>query len=123
MTILTYGYMTHVAMESAEAMAKEGVDAEVVELRTLSPMDKETILESVKKTNKCLIVHEDKKTMGIGAELAAIVSDEAFEYLDGPVMRVTGPDIPPMPFSPPLQKYYLVDVGKVSAAMTQLAAY
>jgi 2-oxoisovalerate dehydrogenase E1 component beta subunit len=104
-------------------MAKQGVDAEVVELRTLSPMDKETILESVKKTGKCLIVHEDKKTMGIGAELAAIVSDEAFEYLDGPVTRVTGPDIPPMPFSPPLQKYYLVDVGKVSAAMETLAAY
>jgi 2-oxoisovalerate dehydrogenase E1 component beta subunit len=123
LTVLTYGYMTHVAMESAEAMAKQGVDAEVVELRTLSPLDKETILASVKKTNKCLIVHEDKKTMGIGAELAAIVGDEAFDFLDGPIMRVTGPDIPPMPFSPPLQKYYLVDVGKVNTAMEELAAY
>lgn len=123
MTVLTYGFMAHVALEAAEVMAKRGVEAEVVDVRTLAPLDKDTILNSVKKTSKCLIVHEDKKTMGIGAELAAIVSEEAFDYLDGPVVRVTGPDIPPIPFSPPLEKFYLVNPEKVVAAMERLAAY
>ncbi len=122
-TVLTYGFMTHVALEAAEAMAKRGVEAEVVEVRTLSPLDKETILNSVKKTSKCLIVHEDKRTMGIGAELAAIVGEEAFDYLDGPVVRVTGPDIPAIPFSPPLEKFFLVNEDQIVAAMERLAAY
>ena len=123
MTILTYGFMTQVAVESAEAMARRGVNAEVVELRTLNPLDKETILASVRKTNKCMIVHEDKRTMGIGAERAAIVAEEAFDDLDGPIVRVTGPDIPAMPFSPPLEKFFLVNTDKVTAAIGQLAAY
>ena len=123
MTVLTYGYMTHVSLEAAEAMARRGVDAEVVELRTLAPLDKETIVRSVRKTNKCLIVHEDKRTMGIGAELSAIVSEEAFDHLDGPVMRVTGPDLPAIPFSPPLEKFFMVNTEKVVAGMEQLAAY
>ncbi len=122
-TVLVYGYMTHVALEAAEVMSKRGVEAEVVETRTLAPLDKQTILDSVRKTNKCLIVHEDKRTMGIGAELSAIVSEEAFEYLDGPIVRVTGPDIPAIPFSPPLEKFFLVNTEKVVAAMEKLAAY
>ena len=122
-TVLVYGYMTHVALEAAEVMSKRGVEAEVVETRTLAPLDKQTILDSVQKTNKCLIVHEDKRTMGIGAELAAIVSEEAFEYLDGPIVRVTGPDIPAIPFSPPLEKFFMVNTEKVVAAMEKLAAY
>lgn len=123
LTVLTYGYMTHVTLEAAETLAKRGVDAEVVELRTLAPLDKKTILASVQKTSKCLIVHEDKRTMGIGAELAAIVSEEAFDFLDGPVVRVTGPDIPAIPFSPPLEKFFMVSAEKVFAAMERLAAY
>ena len=123
LTILTYGFMTAVALEAAELMSRRGTEAEVVELRTLSPLDKEAIVQSVRKTSKCLIVHEDKRTMGIGAELAAIVGDEAFDYLDGPVLRVTGPDIPAIPFSPPLEKHWLVNTEKVVAAMEQLAAY
>ena len=123
MTVLTYGYMTHVTLEAAEAMSKRGLEAEVVEVRTLAPLDKATILTSVKKTSKCLIVHEDKRTMGIGAELAAIVSEEAFDHLDGPVVRVTGPDIPAIPFSPPLEKFFLVNPEKIVAAMEHLAAY
>jgi 2-oxoisovalerate dehydrogenase E1 component subunit beta len=122
-TVLVYGYMTRVALEAAEVMSKRGVEAEVVETRTLAPLDKQTILDSVRKTNKCLIVHEDKRTMGIGAELSAIVSEEAFEYLDGPIVRVTGPDIPAIPFSPPLEKFFLVNTEKVVAAMEKLAAY
>ncbi len=123
LTVLTYGYMTHIAVEAAEAMARRGVEAEVLDLRTLSPLDKDSILTSVRKTNKCLIVHEDKRTLGIGAELAAIVGEEAFEDLDGPIVRVTAPDIPAIPFSPPLEKFFLPNTEKVVAAMERLAAY
>ncbi|MBI3668524.1 MAG: alpha-ketoacid dehydrogenase subunit beta [Acidobacteria bacterium] len=123
LTVLTYGSMTHVTLEAAEVMSKRGVEAEVVEVRTLAPLDKATILASVKKTSKCMIIHEDKRTMGIGAELAAIVSEEAFDHLDGPVVRVTGPDIPAIPFSPPLEKFFMVNPEKVVAAMEHLAAY
>jgi 2-oxoisovalerate dehydrogenase E1 component beta subunit len=123
LTIITYGSMVGVSLHAADEMAKRGVEAEVIDLRTLSPIDKETILGSVRKTNKVLIVHEDKKTMGIGAEIAAIVTEEAFDHLDGPVMRVTGPDIPAVPFSPNLEKYFMVNPEKVVAAMEQLAAY
>jgi 2-oxoisovalerate dehydrogenase E1 component beta subunit len=123
LTVLTYGFMVHPVLEAAEQMSRRGVDAEVVDIRTLAPLDKETILASVRKTNKCLIVHEDKRTMGIGAELAAIVSEEAFEDLDGPIMRVTGPDLPAIAFSPPLEKSFLVNTEKIVAAMERLAAY
>ena len=123
MTILTYGYMTPKSLEAADEMAKRGTEAEVIELRTLAPLDKETILNSVRKTNKVLIVHEDKKTMGFGAELSAIISEEAFEDLDGPIMRVTGPDVPAIPFSPNLDKAWQVDTGKIIAGIEKLAAY
>src|SRR5271169_2404767 len=123
MTILTYGSMMHLSMEAAELMAKNGVEAEVIDLRTLNPLDKDTILTSVRKTSKCLIVHEDKRTMGIGAELAAIVGEEAFDDLDGPIMRITGPDIPAMPFSPPLEKAWQVNTEKIVAGIEKLAAY
>ncbi|HVB99336.1 MAG TPA: alpha-ketoacid dehydrogenase subunit beta, partial [Candidatus Dormibacteraeota bacterium] len=96
MTVLTYGYMTNLVMEAAEEMAKQGVEIEVVDLRTLAPLDKKTIVDSVRKTSRCLVVHEDTKTFGVGAELAAILNEEAFDDLDAPVMRVTGPDIPPV---------------------------
>ena len=104
-------------------MAQKGVEAEVVEIRTLAPIDKETILNSVRKTSKVLIVHEDKRTMGFGAELAAIVSEEAFEDLDGPIVRVTGPDVPAIPFAPPLDKAWNVDTGAIVATAEKLAAY
>ncbi len=123
LTILTYGYMTHLSLEAADQISKRGIEAEIVELRTLAPIDKETILNSVRKTSKCLIVHEDKRTMGFGAELSAIVSEEAFEDLDGPILRVTGPDIPPIAFSPPLEKAWLVNTEKILAAVEKLAAY
>ena len=123
MTVLTYGFMTQVALDAAEEMAKQGVDVEVVDVRTLNPLDKDGILASVRKTSKCLIVHEDKRTMGIGAELAAIVAEEAFEDLDGPIVRITGPDIPAIPFSPPLEKFFLVNKEKIVAAMESLAKY
>jgi 2-oxoisovalerate dehydrogenase E1 component beta subunit len=123
MTILTYGFMTGIAVEAADEMAGRGVEAEVVDLRTLNPLDKKTIVESVRRTNRCLIVHEDSKTLGMGAELSAILNEEAFDDLDAPIMRVTGPDIPPVPFSPPLEKFFMVNKDKVLAGMEKLAAY
>jgi 2-oxoisovalerate dehydrogenase E1 component beta subunit len=123
LTVLTYGSMVSLSLEAAELMSKRGVEAEVLDLRTLSPLDKEAILTSVRKTSKCLIVHEDKRTMGLGAELSAIVGEEAFDDLDGPIVRITGPDIPAMPFSPPLEKAWLLNTEKILAGMEKLAAY
>lgn len=123
LTILTYGYMVHICLQAAEQLEKQGVSCEVVDLRTLLPLDKETILASVKKTNKVAVVHEDKRSMGPGAEVAALVQEEAFDYLDAPVMRITGPDIPIMPFSPPLEDYFMLNPDKVVKGLEKLAAY
>ena len=123
MTILTYGAMTSLSLDAADQMSRRGVEVEVIDLRTLSPLDKDTILSSVRKTSKVMIVHEDKRTMGIGAELAAIIAEEAFDDLDGPIIRITGPDIPAMPFSPPLEKAWLVNIDKIMAGLDRLAAY
>ncbi len=123
LTILSYGYMVRVSLQAAERMAERGVECEVVDLRSLLPLDKETILESVKKTNRVAVVHEDKKTMGIGAEVAALVQEEAFDSLDAPVWRICGPDIPIMPFSPPLEDYFMLNPDKVVKQLEKLAAY
>jgi 2-oxoisovalerate dehydrogenase E1 component beta subunit len=123
LTVLTYGSMVTLSLEAAEQMSKRGIEAEVLDLRTLAPLDKDAILTSVRKTSKCMIVHEDKRTMGIGAELSAIVGEEAFDDLDGPIVRITGPDIPAMPFSPPLEKAWLLNTEKILAGMEKLAAY
>ena len=123
LTILTYGYMVQISLAAAERMEKQGVSCEVVDLRTLLPLDKEAILASARKTNRVAVVHEDKRTMGIGAELAALVQEEAFEDLDAPVVRITGPDIPIMPFSPPLEDYFMLNPDKVVQGLEKLAAY
>lgn len=123
LTVLTYGLMLHYSLEAAEVMAKEGVKVEVVDLRTLKPLDKAAIEESVKKTGKALIVYEANKTGGVGAELAAIIAEEVFDYLDGPILRVASPDVPAMPFSPPLEEAFMPNVEKILAAMRKLAAY
>jgi 2-oxoisovalerate dehydrogenase E1 component beta subunit len=124
LTVLAYGMMLHFALEAAEKLAAEdGVQAEVVDVRSLQPLDKDTILTSVRKTGKALIVHEDCRFVGYGAELAAIIAEEAFDRLDGPVMRITGPDLPAMPFSPPMEEFFLVNPEKILAGMRQLARY
>lgn len=123
LTVLTYGLMLHESLKAAEMVGHEGVDAEVVDLRTLCPVDRETVLASVEKTGKVLIVHEDTRTGGIGGELAAIIAEEAFEYLDGPVMRVTGPDVPAMPYNKGMEDFFMPDAEKIAAAMRELAAY
>jgi 2-oxoisovalerate dehydrogenase E1 component beta subunit len=122
LTIISYAAMMYPALEAAEELAKEGIEAEVIDLRTLLPLDRETIINSVKKTNKLLIVHEDTRTGGIAGEIAALVSEGAFEDLDGPIARVTALDTP-TPYSPPLEEYFLPNASKIVAAARELARY
>lgn len=121
-TVITYGMMVHKSLEAAEQLSKEGVEVEVLDLRSLLPFDKPLVIESVKKTSRLLVVHEDTKTGGIGGELAAIVADEAFEHLDAPIRRVAAIDTP-IPFSPPLEEFFLPNTKKIAAALRELAAY
>jgi pyruvate/2-oxoglutarate/acetoin dehydrogenase E1 component len=123
MTILTYGAMVYQCLKAAQRLEEEDdLEVEVVDLRSLSPLDRETIMESVKRTNKVLIVHEDTLTGGIGAELAAILAEELFEYLDGPITRVAAPDAP-FPYAPPLEEAFLPNAEKILTAARKLAAY
>ena len=122
-TLVSYGLTLHYCLEAAETMAAEGVDVEVVDLRTLTPLDTDTVLNSVKKTGKLAIVHEDNITGGVGAEIAAIVADQAFEYLAGPIVRVCGPDVPTMPFAQTLEDAYMPTADKISDGLRKLAAY
>lgn len=122
-TAIGYGLMFHETLKAAEELAHEGISVEVIDLRTLNPLDKETILTSVQKTGKAVIVHEDNLTGGLGGEIAAIVAQEAFEWLDGPIVRVAGPDVPGVPFSRPFEKFFMPDAAKIEAAIRNLAAY
>jgi len=121
-SVITYGAMLHKALEAATLLAEEGIDLEVLDLRTLMPLDKEKVLESVKKTNKVILLHEDVRTGGFAGELAAIIAEEAFEYLDGPIMRITAPDTP-VPYSPPLEEFFLPKTSDIVRVAKQLAAY
>lgn len=121
-TVITYGAMVHTALDAAEVLAEKGVSLEIVDLRTLLPMDKETILGSVAKTNRAIILHEDTRTLGLGAEIAAILADEGFEYLDAPVSRVTAPDTP-VPFSPPLEDFFIPKPEQVIMEAERLIEY
>jgi 2-oxoisovalerate dehydrogenase E1 component beta subunit len=112
LTIVAYGAMVWTALEAAERLAGEGASVEVVDLRTLLPLDRETVCESVKKTSKVLLVHEDTRTAGLAGELAVSITETVFEYLDGPILRVTAPDTP-VPYSPPLEEAFLPNVEKV----------
>ncbi|MGA8102909.1 MAG: alpha-ketoacid dehydrogenase subunit beta [Candidatus Acidiferrales bacterium] len=122
LTILSYAALMHTSLEAAEELAKEGIEAEVVDLRTLLPLDRETILTSVKKTNKLLVVHEDTRTGGIAGEISAIVCEEAFHDLDAPIARVTALDTP-VPYSPPLEERFLPQRIDIVAAARKLAKY
>ncbi len=122
-TVVTYGLMLHYCLEAAESLAGEGVSVEVVDLRTLKPLDRDTILNSVTKTGKLLIVHEDNISGGVGAEVAALVCEEAFDSLDAPITRLCGPDVPTMPFAPTLEDVYLPNTEKIAEALKKLANY
>ena len=122
-SIITFGQMVHKSLEAAAKIAEEdGAQIEVIDLRSLNPLDDEAIVESVKKTNRCLVVHEAPRTGGIAGEITARVNEYCFEWLDAPVRRVTGPDTP-VPFSPPLEDYYLVQVEDIVKASRWLLAY
>jgi 2-oxoisovalerate dehydrogenase E1 component beta subunit len=124
LTVYAYGMMHFYTLQAADKVAAEdGIQAEVVDIRTLAPLDRITVLESFKKTGKALIVHEDNRFMGYGAEIAALLSDEGFEYMDGPVRRLTGPDVPGVPFSHTLQDFFMPSVDKIAVAIRELAAY
>ncbi|MBI3128783.1 MAG: alpha-ketoacid dehydrogenase subunit beta [Candidatus Tectomicrobia bacterium] len=122
LTLLTFGTSVLEALEAAQVLEREGVSAEVIDLRTLVPMDKEAILRSVKKTGKLLILHEARKRGGVGGEIAALIAEEVFEHLDAPIRRVGAPDCP-VPLSPPLEKAYLPGTAQVVGALRELAAF
>lgn len=123
LTVFAYGMMHFYALQAAEQVAKEDIDVEVVDLRTLYPVDRETILASVRKTGKALIVHEDNLTGGYGAEVAATIAEHGFQDLDAPVRRLAGPDVPAVPFSHPMQEWFMLNPDKIAAAIRSLAEY
>jgi pyruvate/2-oxoglutarate/acetoin dehydrogenase E1 component len=121
-SVITYAAMVHTALEAAELLAKEGIELEVVDLRTLAPLDRETIASTVSKTNKVIILHEDTRTGGIAGEIAAIINEEAFDELDGPIVRITAIDTP-VPFSPPQEEHFLPKLRDVVEKSRWLKAY
>ena len=124
LTVVSYGMMLHYCLEAAERLQEEdGLSAEVVDVRTISPLDKETILTSVRKTAKAMVVYEDNRTYGAGAEIAATIAEELLFELDGPIVRMGGPDIPAMPFSSPLEHAYMLDPQRIYARMRELARF
>ncbi len=122
LSIIAYSTQVREAMTAAQRLAQEGIDAEVLDLRSLKPLDKAAILETARKTGKVLIVHSANRLLGVGAEVAALIADEAFEWLDAPIQRLGGLDTP-VPFSPPLEDAYRPDAEKIYQAAVELAAY
>lgn len=123
-TAISYGYTLQLTLQAAEQMKqKHGIEVEVVDLRTLAPLDQDTFLESVAKTNRAVIVHEDNRTLGIGAEVSAIIAEQAFDCLDAPILRVTAPDVPLLPAAAELERYCVPSVEKIIAAFEQTISY
>jgi len=122
LSIITYGAMVWVALDAAQQLAAEGVDCEVLDLRTLAPLDRDAVCETARKTSKVLLLHEDTQTGGLAGELAATLTERVWDYLDGPIVRVTAPDTP-VPFSPPLEEAFLPNAEKVVAKARWLHRY
>ncbi len=120
LTVISYGAMVHTALEATEDL--DGASVELIDLRTLCPLDREAILASVRKTGKVVVLHEATRSCGLGAEVSSLIAEQAFEDLDGPVVRVTAPDVP-IPFSPPLERAVLPQVDDVKEACRELLAY
>jgi 2-oxoisovalerate dehydrogenase E1 component len=123
LTIIAYGTMAYYAAEAAERLAEQGVDAEVLDLRSLKPLDWPSIEAAVKRTSKVLIVHEDNEFLGLGAEVAAQISEKAFEWLDAPIRRYAAPDVPAFPFAPILEAQVMPNVDGIVERAAELAAY
>jgi 2-oxoisovalerate dehydrogenase E1 component beta subunit len=121
-SVITYASMVHVALEAAETLAKEGIELEVLDLRTLAPLDRQGIGETVRHTNRVIVLHEDVKTGGIAGEITAVINEEAFDELDAPIVRITSRDTP-VPFSPPLETAFMPNVRDVVTKARELKAY
>jgi 2-oxoisovalerate dehydrogenase E1 component beta subunit len=121
-SIITYGAMVHKALEAADALAQRGISAEIVDLRTVYPLDEETILRSIEKTSRALVLYESYRFLGIGTEVAAVIAEKAFEHLDAPVVRLAPPNVP-VPFSPPLEDAFLPQIADIEAAVDRLAGW
>jgi 2-oxoisovalerate dehydrogenase E1 component beta subunit len=121
-SVITYAAMVHTALEAAGELAKAGIELEVLDLRTLLPLDRQAIADTVKKTNRVMVLHEDVRTGGIAGEVMAVINEEAFEWLDAPVVRLTALDTP-VPFSPPLEEHFLPKASDVVREAKRLMAY
>jgi len=120
-TVVAYGRMLNESLAAAEELAKEGIDCEVIDPRTLQPLDTATIVASVKRTNRAIVVHEAVRFGGLGAEITAQIQEEAFDYLDAPVARVAAP-FSPVPFTPVLERHYLPDAAKIATGIREVLA-
>ncbi|SFU98766.1 alpha-ketoacid dehydrogenase subunit beta [Alicyclobacillus macrosporangiidus] len=123
LTVITYGLGVHLALEAAEQVAAEGVSVHILDLRTLRPLDEEAILEAARRTGKVLIVHEDNKVCGVGAEVSALIAEHALFDLDAPIRRLAGPEVPAMGYAPTLEKAYMLSVDGVAEAMRAMARF
>lgn len=123
LSLIAYGLMLNFCLEVAEKLAAEGISAEVLDLRTIKPMDQAAVIATTKKTGKVLVVHEDNPFAGVGAEVIAVIMENAFDALDAPVMRLTGPDVPAMPFNHVLEAAFLPNPERILAKARELAAY
>ncbi|MEH7157170.1 alpha-ketoacid dehydrogenase subunit beta [Neobacillus drentensis] len=122
-TVITYGLCVHFALQAAEKLAQDGISAHILDLRTVYPLDKEAIIEAASKTGKVLLITEDTKEGSIISEVAAIIAENCLFELDAPIMRLAGPDVPAMPYSPTMEKFFMVNPEKVEKAMRELAEY
>ena len=122
-TVVSYGLMMHQCLEAANKLSSEGIEAEVIDLRSIYPLDINTVLESVGKTSKVMIVYEDNKFLGVGAEVAAQIAEKAMFELDGPIVRIGGPHVPAMPYAPTLEQWFLPSVDTIEQEMRKLAEY
>jgi len=123
LTLVTYGLMCHRSLQAVESLEKDGISVEMIDMRTLLPWDRETIFESVKKTSRVLLVQENSKTGGVMAEVSASITENVFDYLDAPVTRVCGLDVPMLPFAPPLEHFFLPNAEKIAKAARKLLEY
>ncbi|HLR14809.1 MAG TPA: alpha-ketoacid dehydrogenase subunit beta [Bacillota bacterium] len=122
-TVITYGLCVHFALQAAERLAEEGIDAHILDLRTVYPLDQESIIEAAKKTGKVLLVTEDNKEGSVISEVAAIISEHCLFDLDAPIQRLAGPDVPAMPYAPTMEKYFMMNPDKIEKAMKELAEF
>jgi len=123
LTCVSYGLMHHFCLEAAERLSKDGIEIEVMDLRSIFPLDIDTVLESVGKTSKAMIVYEDNKFLGVGAEVSAQIAENALFELDGPIVRIGGPHVPAMPYAGTLENWFLPDVDRIEQEMRKLAEY